>query len=268
MIVPPERAGQAPTAADATAGGAAVPAGPQTGASTTGPRTAAEPAPAGPQTAGDLDVYEAPPEAPRMRAGEIWALEIDHVVSDEVEATQLLASPGVRPFILDGIDEPVRLQELWQSYGGQGAAPAAWLDNAGLLIVDASRMPAALDMVSHGTSALAGPVAPGPDPVSELDEVEPSANEEVEATQAPGYSRDVARVISDPVEASQLFFEADMAGEVSWIVKDPTVLRDIWNGSYKQQGEPPVAWVNGAGVLTVDALRVDVVRPADGPVQK
>ena len=268
MIVPPERVGQAPAAADPAAPAADVPAGPQTGASTSGPMPAAEPAPAGPRTAGDSDVYEAPPEPPRMRAGEIWALEIDHVVSDEVEATQLLASTDVRPLILDGMDEPERLQELWTGYGGEGAVPAAWLDNAGLLIVDASRMPGVLDMVSHGTSPLAGPVAPGPDPVAELDDVEPSASEEAQASKAPGYSRDVARIVSDPAEASQLFFEADMAGEVSWIVKDPAVLRDIWNGSYNQQGDPPVAWVNGAGVLTVDALRVDIVRRSESSVDK
>jgi hypothetical protein len=257
MIEPPESAGGGGSAPPAAA--AAAPPGPTTRVS--GPVTAAEEIPSGPRTGAESGPVEVQPDAPRgPRAPEIWALEIELVLNDPVEITGILEHGGLRPLVIDPAYQPGRLEEIWGLYGGEGPHPAAFTDNAGAIYIDAAQVPHAIDMVtSTSPERMPGPLRPEEGLTTTIEDPETRTSREVPVPAPPAYSREVARVISDPVDASRAFHAENDAGRVVWLVKDASILSDIWNGQYGQSGSAPAAWVNGAGVLTVDVLRVDTV---------
>ena len=74
------------------------------------------------------------------------AIVLDHVVSDPVELTQLVSkanSYGAQVIRVDGMtpEGAARLEQLWHAYAQEGAAPTAWVDTFGNVIVDEAAHP-------------------------------------------------------------------------------------------------------------------------------
>jgi len=69
------------------------------------------------------------------------AIVVDHVVTDPVELMQLVVKArvyGAKVIRVDGStpEGATRLDQLWHGYWEQGAAPSAWVDTFGNVIVD------------------------------------------------------------------------------------------------------------------------------------
>jgi hypothetical protein len=244
-------------------------AGPVTAAEEAiGPRTAAE-EPSGPRTAGEeppgpATGGEEPPsqsggaeEAPGVPSDmRMRPIRMDHPMTDPVEIAQRVAEAARRGRIVrrvDGQTDMDTLRDLWRgSYGQSGEPPVAWVDTAGNVVVDESRVPE-INQVEVPQGPLREPAVVDQEPVIES-EGAPASQE----MQVPAFSREVGTRIEDPVTAAELYFAERDAGRIVFMVKDPYVLVDVWQGQYQQSGEAPPAWVNSEGVLTVDVNRVDI----------
>ena len=139
-----------------------------------GPRTAAEAGVPGPRTGTDEGADEmswAEELRGVYRPQGLKAMVVDHAVADPVELTQLVSKAnayGARVIRVDGTTPQgaARLDQLWRtSYAQQGAAPTAWVDTFGNIVVDEAAHPEI-----NTATALQGPVRePEGGPQQELD---------------------------------------------------------------------------------------------------
>jgi hypothetical protein len=143
-------------------GPAYEPTAPAPAAEGTRPRTStlAEEENAGPRTAVETD--EPGPRAGTTESDDEWSwadelrwiyrppglkgIVLDHVVTDPVELTQLVSKAnqwGAKVIRVDGTtpEGAARLDQLWRAYWQQGAAPSAWVDTFGNVIVDEAAHP-------------------------------------------------------------------------------------------------------------------------------
>jgi Domain of unknown function (DUF4157) len=71
-------------------------------------------------------------------------------------------------------------------------------------------------------------------------------------------TREVQRSITDPMEAARLFVEQIRGGNRNArAIRNLGVLRTTWRYTYRQQTDPPVAWLDTNGNIVIDGLRVD-----------
>ena len=242
----------------------------------TAPAPAAEAAPAvapGPRTGATGDSL-APARANESTPEMSWAEEmrwiyrppglkvlvVEHPVTDPVELAQLVSKAqayGARVIRVDGTtpEGAARLDQLWRTgYGEHGAAPSAWVDTAGNVVVDEAAHPEI-----NSVRVLQGPV-PQPEggPQEEL-ESEPEGSE----FQVGTSSTELARAIQDPAEATKAFWAETDARRLVAMTKDPDIYRFIWQRQFGQPGEPPPAFYDSSGTLHVDINRVDIqTRPS------
>ncbi len=163
--------------APAPAAGEAPPRSGTRGEEESGPRTAAERG--GPTSrAGGGEGAEEMSWADELRwiyrPPGLKAMVVDHAVTDPVELTQLVTKAnayGARVIRVDGTtpEGAARLDQLWHaSYAQQGAAPSAWVDTFGNVVVDE-----AAHAEINAVGALQGPVpepAGAPEEEMESDE--------------------------------------------------------------------------------------------------
>ena len=223
----------------------------------------------GPRTAAEAGGPTSRPEANESSNEMSWADElrwiyrppglkamvVDHTVGDPVELTQLVSKAnayGARVIRVDGTTPQgaARLDQLWRtSYGQQGAAPSAWVDTFGNVVVDEAAHPEI-----NASNALQGPVRePEGAPQQELE-----SEDEGGAFQVGTYSTELARAIQDAGEATTAFWAETAARRLVAMTKDPDVYRYIWQHQFGQPGEPPPAFYDAAGTLHVDINRVDI----------
>ncbi len=228
-----------------------------------GPRTGAEAGGPGSRAGvneGDAEMSWAEELRWIYRPPGLKPMVVDHAVSDPVELTQLVSKAntfGARVIRVDGVtpEGAARLDQLWRtSYGQEGAAPSAWVDTFGNVVVDE-----AAHAEINASGVLQGPVP----------EAEGAPQQEVESESEDGayrvgtYSNELARAIQDQGEATSAYWsETDARHFVAW-TKDPEIYRLIWQRQFGQPGEPPPAFYDSAGTLHVDSNRVDIhTRPS------
>jgi hypothetical protein len=181
---------------------------------------------------------------------------VEHAVTDPVELTQLVPKAhayGARVVRVDGTtpEGAARLDQLWRtSYAQNGAAPSAWVDTFGNIIVDEAAHPEI-----NTIDVLRGPVPPQPEAAPDH---EPDSEADDGGFQVGTYSTEMARAIQGPAEANRAFWAETDARHFVAMTKDPDIYRFIWQSQFAQPGEPPPAFYDSAGTLHVDINRVDI----------
>jgi hypothetical protein len=71
-------------------------------------------------------------------------------------------------------------------------------------------------------------------------------------------TREVLRPINDANEAARIFIEQVRGGNPhARAIRNDGVLRATWRYTFRQQTEPPLAWLDSNGNIIIDGLRVD-----------
>jgi hypothetical protein len=160
-------------------------------------------------------------------------------------------SYGARVIRVDGTsaEGAARLDQLWRaSYAQRGAAPSAWVDSFGNVVVDEAAHPEI-----NSTAVLQGPT-PQPEGAQQESESEDEGGE----FQIGAHSTELGRAIQDPTEASRAFWAETDARHFIAMTKDPDIYRVIWQNEFGQRGEAPPAFYDAAGTLHIDITRVDM----------
>jgi hypothetical protein len=72
-------------------------------------------------------------------------------------------------------------------------------------------------------------------------------------------TREVQRQINDPQEAVRLYLEQVRVGNRNArAIRNQRVLDSTWRYTYRQYTNPPLAWLDTNGNITIDGLRVDI----------
>jgi hypothetical protein len=219
-----------------------------------------------------------------------------YATNDTFEATQLIGEARAEGRTIHMLPSEPRMQEAWNVVTGQDTpAPAAFIDNAGRVYFDASRVGPEAGM----TQGI--PQGPVPNPGARVPDFEALTPEPPIAGDVPmenppepappeeqlypgvsaGETRGVSDVINDPVAASRRYYSETVAGRgvrlISGVVQNGRYAGEsnaqyAWVSEYGGKGQAPPAWIDGDGFLVVDADTVQMPLNAGeipkGPVKQ